>query len=111
MTATITHLADFDSRPLTYAVVQPDGPRSFISATSATAVVAALVPGYDALTAALEAAGATGNRSATRKAHRALLDPDAPTGTPSASPFSGASTAKPKPTALGPTSPTRNAPS
>lgn len=74
MTATITHLADFDSRELTYALVQPDGTRSFIKAADATTLLTVLVPGYDALVEVLEAARASGNRRATQKAHRAMLD-------------------------------------
>ena len=74
MTATITHLADFDSRPLTYAVQNPDGTRSFVKAIDAVTLLGAVVPGYDALTGALSDARASGNRKAIEKAHRALLD-------------------------------------
>lgn len=74
MTATITNIAQFDARPLTYAVQNPDGTRSFIKAADATTLLVALVPGYDALVEALEAARASGNRKATQKAHRNLLD-------------------------------------
>lgn len=74
MTATITHLTDFDSRELTYAVSDPDGTHSFIKAADAASLLAALIPGYDALTAALDAAEAKGSPKATQRAYNALLD-------------------------------------
>lgn len=71
MTAT---LVDFDSRPLKYRVDHLDGTCSFIKAADAAALLGALIPDYERLTTALTAAQSSGNRKATQKAHRALLD-------------------------------------